>query len=43
MVLDDFTDGLEEITVRGIAQEMVERLEKLGLAVYPPASARVPG
>ena len=41
LVLDDFTDGLEEITVRGIAQEMVERLEKLGLAVYPPASARV--
>ena len=41
LVLDDFTDGLEEITVHGIAQEMVERMEKMGLAVYPPASDRV--
>ncbi len=39
LVLDDFTDGAE-ITVGGIAQEMVERLEAIGLAVYPPVADR---
>ena len=41
LVLDDFSDGPSEITVRGIAQEMVERLHALGLAVYPPPGDRV--
>ena len=41
LVLDDFADGAAEITVRGIAQEMVERLEALELAVYPPPDDRV--
>ena len=41
LVLDDFVDGAEEITVRGLAQEMVERMERLGLAVYPPAEDRL--
>ena len=41
LVLDDFSDGPAEITVRGIAQEMVERLHTLGLAVYPPPGDRV--
>ena len=41
LVLDDFADGADEITVAGIAQEMVERLEARGLAVYPPPEDRV--
>ena len=41
LVLDDFVDGAEEITVRGLAQEMVERMERLGLAVYPPPEDRL--
>ena len=41
LVLDDFVDGATEITVRGIAQEMVDRLHALGLAVYPPPDDRV--
>ena len=41
LVLDDFADGPDEITVRGLAQEMVERLHALGLAVYPPPGDRV--
>lgn len=41
LVLDDFADGAEEITVHGIAQEMVERLDALGLAVYPPPEDRI--
>ncbi len=41
LVLDDFADGATEITVRGIAQEMVERLHALGLAVYPPPGDRI--
>ena len=41
LVLDDFSDGPAEITVRGIAQEMVERLHARGLAVYPPPDDRV--
>ena len=42
LVLDDFVDGAE-ITVRGIAQEMVDRMEAIGLAVYPPEADRVLG
>ena len=41
LVLDDFADGAEEVTVYGIAQEMVERLDSLGLAVYPPPEDRI--
>ena len=41
LVLDDFADGAAEITVRGIAQEMVERLETLDLAVYAPPGDRI--
>ena len=41
LVLDDFADGSSEITVRGIAQEMVERMHALGLAVYPPEDDRI--
>ena len=41
LVLDDFVDGSEEITVRGLAQEMVERMERIGLAVYPPPGDRL--
>lgn len=35
LVLDDMVNG-REITVRGLCAEYVERLENLGLAVYPP-------
>jgi len=41
LVLDDFADGPDEITVRGLAQEMVDRLHVLGLAVYPPPGDRI--
>ncbi|MCY3862502.1 MAG: FAD-dependent oxidoreductase [bacterium] len=41
LVLDDFADGAEEVTVHGIAQEMVQRLDALGLAVYPPPEDRI--
>src|SRR5271168_2847770 len=37
LVLDDMCNGAE-ITVRGICGEMVERLRRHGLAVYPPAA-----
>ncbi len=40
LVLDDMTNG-PEISVKGIAQEYVERLEKIGLAVYPPEEDRI--
>lgn len=40
LVLDDIVDE-DEITVRGIAQEMIDRLEAMGLAVYPPPEDRV--
>lgn len=36
LVLDDMING-PEITVRGLCHEMIERLERLGLAVYPPS------
>ncbi|GDY32716.1 FAD-dependent oxidoreductase [Gandjariella thermophila] len=39
LVLDDMCNG-DEITVRGVVSEYVERLDKLGLAVYPPESDR---
>lgn len=39
LVLDDMTNG-NEITVTGVAQEYVERMHRLGLAVFPPESDR---
>jgi hypothetical protein len=39
LVLDDMVNGTE-ISVSGIVSEYVERLEKIGLAVYPPESDR---
>ncbi|MCA4135569.1 FAD-dependent oxidoreductase [Arthrobacter sp. M4] len=39
LVLDDMING-QEITVTGIVSEYVERLQKLGLAVVPPAEDR---
>jgi len=35
LVLDDMVNG-REVTVRGLCTEYVDRLDKLGLAVYPP-------
>lgn len=35
LVLDDMVNGAE-ITVRGLVEEYVERLERIGLAVHPP-------
>jgi FAD dependent oxidoreductase len=42
LVLDDMVNG-EEITTTGIVREVIERLEKLGLAVTPPAEDRRAG
>jgi hypothetical protein len=42
LVLDDMVNG-EEITTTGIVREVVERLEKLGLAVAPPVEDRRAG
>ncbi|WP_305889383.1 FAD-dependent oxidoreductase [Streptomyces rugosispiralis] len=39
LVLDDMING-NEITVTGVVDEYVERMAKLGLAVYPPAEER---
>ncbi|MFD4953445.1 FAD-dependent oxidoreductase [Streptomyces sp. NPDC058451] len=39
LVLDDMING-NEITVTGIVDEYVERMAKLGLAVYPPTEDR---
>lgn len=39
LVLDDMING-DEVTVTGIVDEYVERMAKLGLAVYPPAEDR---
>ncbi|MFB7997242.1 FAD-dependent oxidoreductase [Streptomyces sp. NPDC056002] len=39
LVLDDMING-NEITVTGIVDEYVERMAKLGLAVYPPPEER---
>jgi hypothetical protein len=40
LVLDDMCNG-QEISVKGIAQEYIDRLERLGLAVYPPEAERL--
>lgn len=39
LVLDDMCAG-SEITVRGICNDLVERMRPLGLAVYPPEAER---
>ncbi|GAA5020936.1 FAD-dependent oxidoreductase [Streptomyces siamensis] len=39
LVLDDMING-NEITVTGVVDEYVERMAKLGLAVYPPVEDR---
>jgi hypothetical protein len=39
LVLDDMCAGAE-ITVRGICEEMVERMRRLGVATYPPVEDR---
>src|SRR5438477_11109952 len=39
LVLDDMHNG-EEITVTGLCMEMIERMAKVGAAVYPPAEER---
>lgn len=39
LVLDDMCNG-QEITTQGLVIEFVERLKKLGLAVYPPVEDR---
>lgn len=40
LVLDDMCNG-DEVSVTGIVSEYIERLERLGLAVYPPRPERV--
>jgi hypothetical protein len=40
LVLDDMTNG-DEITVTGVCMEMIERMEKIGLCVYPPEEDRI--
>ena len=39
LVLDDMCAGAE-ITVRGLCQEVIERLARRGLAIYPPEEER---
>jgi len=39
LVLDDMCNG-DEITVRGLCGEMIERMERIGLCVAPPESER---
>ena len=39
LVLDDMSNG-QEISVTGLVSEYVDRLEKIGLAVYPPEPER---
>ncbi|SLN43252.1 FAD-dependent oxidoreductase [Oceanibacterium hippocampi] len=39
LVLDDMTNGAE-ITVTGIMSEVIERIDRIGLAVYPPEDDR---
>ena len=39
LVLDDMSNG-SEVTVAGVCQEMIERLEARGLCVYPPEAER---
>jgi hypothetical protein len=40
LVLDDMCNG-KEITVKGIAQEVIDRMEAMRLAVYPPEADRI--
>ena len=40
LVLDDMVNG-SEISVTGLVAEYVERLDKMGLAVYPPEGDRI--
>ena len=39
LVLDDMCAG-SEVTVRGICEQMIERMKRYGLAVYPPTAER---
>src|SRR5271155_2089892 len=39
LVLDDMCNG-EEISVRGLNSELIERMQRLGLCVLPPAEDR---
>src|SRR5436190_1068891 len=39
LVLDDMHNG-EEVTVTGLCMEMIERMAKVGAAVYPPPEER---
>jgi FAD dependent oxidoreductase len=39
LVLDDMCNG-DEITVRGLCGEMIDRMERIGLCVVPPESER---
>ncbi len=39
LVLDDMCNG-DEITVRGLCGEMIDRMERVGLCVVPPESER---
>ena len=41
LVLDDMHNDTE-VSVRGLALEMIERMERRGLCVYPPAAHRDP-
>lgn len=40
LVLDDMNNG-QEITVTGLCMEMIERMERIGLCVTPPAQDRI--
>ena len=40
LVLDDMHNGENEITVTGLCMEMIERMAKVGAAVYPPPEDR---
>lgn len=42
LVLDDMHNGVD-ISVHGIAMEIIDRMAKWGLAVYPPEGDRLPG
>lgn len=40
LVLDDMTNG-SEVTVTGLCMEMIERMKRVGAAVYPPLEDRI--
>ncbi len=42
LVLDDMTNG-QEITVTGLCMELIERMARIGAAVYPPPEDRYQG